>query len=81
MLKYFKKQAQIKLKNTAKFLKYTRINNYIIQLKKDKQPFFGLIYNLRSIELEILKIYIKTNLANGFIRLFKSFTNTLIFFN
>ena len=32
-------------------------------------------------ELEILKTYIKTNFANGFIRLFKSLTSALILFN
>ena len=32
-------------------------------------------------ELEILKAYIKNNLANGFIRSFKFLTGGLIFFN
>ena len=58
--------------NVAELLKYTVINNHIIELVKDKQPSFGSIYSLKPIELEILKIYIKTNLANSFIRLFKS---------
>ena len=43
------------------------MNKYIIKLKKDKQPLFGLIYNLEPIELETLKTYIQINLANGFI--------------
>lgn len=32
-------------------------------------------------ELEILKVYIKNNLANGFIRSFKSFAKSFIFFD
>ena len=39
------------------------------------------INSLGPIELETLKAYIKTNLANGFIKLFKSPANTLIFFD
>ena len=67
--------------NIAKFPKYTKINNYIIELKKGKQLFFRLIYNLSLIKLEILKIYIKTNLTNDFIQSYKSFTKILILFN
>ena len=40
---------------------------HAIELEKGKQPSFGLIYSLRPVELEILKTYIKTNLANSFI--------------
>ena len=36
----------------AKVPKYIKINDYIIELKKDKQPFFGLIYSLRLIKLK-----------------------------
>ena len=60
---------------------YTGMNNHIIKLKKDKQPFFGPIYNLGPIELETLKTYIEINLANGFIYPSKSFTGALILFN
>lgn len=49
-----------------KFLKYNN-NNFIIKLKKGKEPFYDPIYNLRIIKLKILKAYIKTNLANDFI--------------
>ncbi len=38
-------------------------------------------YSLGPIKLEILKTYIKNNLANGFIRLSKSATRILIFFD
>ena len=62
-------------------LENTRINEYAIKLEENKQLFFGLIYNLGSVELETLKTFIKTNLANSFIWLFKSPINTPILFN
>ena len=43
------------------------INKYVIELEEDKQLSFELIYSLGPVKLEILKTYIKTNLANGFI--------------
>ena len=69
------------VENAAELPKNTRINEHAMELEEDKQPLFGLIYNLRPIELEILKTYIKINLANGFIWLFKSLAGTLIFFD
>ena len=48
--------------------KQTGVNKYAIKLKKGKQLPCGLIYSLRLVEFEILKTYIKINLANGFIR-------------
>ena len=59
------------MENTAELLENTRINKYAIKLEKDKQSSFRLIYSLRLVELETLKIYIKTNLVNAFIRLSK----------
>ena len=59
----------------------TGINEYAIKLEKRKQPVFGPIYSLSPIELEILKTYIETNLANGFIRLSKSPVRVPIFFD
>lgn len=47
----------------------------------DEQPPYGPIYSLKPLELAILKIYIEKNLANGFIRPFKSPIKALIFFN
>ena len=44
------------------------MNEHAIKLEKGKQPLFGPIYSLGPVELEMLKTYIKTNLANGFIR-------------
>ena len=57
------------------------MNKYIIELDENKQPLFGLIYSLKSIKLEILKIYIKTNLINSFIQPSKFFAKAFIFFD
>ena len=43
------------------------MNEHTIELEEGKQPPFRPIYSLGPVELEILKTYIKTNLANGFI--------------
>ena len=45
----------------------SRYQKYIIDLKKNKQPLYKPTYSLEYIELETIKIYIKTNLANNFI--------------
>ena len=66
-------------KNAAEILEHTRINNHVIKLKKNKQAHFRPIYSLVLVELEILKTYIKTNLANGFIKPFKSFVRAIFF--
>lgn len=52
----------------------------VIQLENDKQLSYGLIYSLGPVELETLKIYIKTHLKTGFFRLFKSPSGTPMFF-
>ena len=57
------------------------INEHAIKLEEGKQPSFRLIYSLGPVELETLKIYIKTNLANGFIWPSKSPAKTLILFD
>ena len=59
----------------------TKINEHIIKLEEGKQPLFGSIYNLGPVELKTLKTYIKINLANGFIRPFKSPTRAPILFD
>lgn len=61
-------------------LKLTKIIKHAIDLKPDKQLSYGLIYNLESVELEILKTFIKTNLGNNFIQLFKSSARAFILF-
>lgn len=57
------------LKESAEvILERTEIKNQAIKLEKDKQPLYRPIYSLRQVELENLKTYRKTNLANGFIK-------------
>ena len=62
-----------------KLFKHTGINNHTIKLVNCQQTFYGLIYSLKPVELEIQKTNIETNLANGFLRLFKSLINIPIF--
>ena len=57
-----------------------RINKHIIKLQEDKQPSYGPIYSLGPVELETLKTYIKTNLANSFIWPSKSLARAPILF-
>ena len=68
-------------KNIVELSKYTRINNHIIKLEKNKQLYLSPIYSQRLVKLETLKIYINTNLANGFIRHFKFFVEASILFD
>ena len=56
------------------------INNHFIKLVNDKHLIYNLIYSLKLVELKHLKVYIKNNLANKFIRLFKLLTSILISF-
>ena len=65
----------------TKFLQYTDINNHPIKLIDDQQLLYNLIYSLSLVKLKILKAYIKNNLANSFIKSFKSPTKAPIFFN
>ena len=57
------------------------INKHTIELQDGKQPPYGPIYNLRPVELETLKIYIKIHLKTRFIRPFKSPASAPILFN
>ena len=59
----------------------TRMNEYVIKLKKDKQLLFSPIYSLRLVELETLKTYIKINLASNFIWPFNFLIGIPIFFD
>ena len=65
----------------SKFPKHTGINDHAIELVEGQQPPYGPIYSLRSVELETLKAYIETNLANGFIRPSKSPAGAPILFD
>ena len=67
--------------NAAELLKNTGMNEHTIKLEENKQPSFRSIYSLDPVELETLKTYVKTNLANGFIRPSKSPAGALILFN
>ena len=69
------------IENAAKLFENTGINEHTIQLEESKQPFFGPIYSLGLVELEMLKTYIETNLANGFIRPVKSPARAPILFD
>ena len=64
-----------------KFPEHIRINNHAIKLVNSQQPPYGPLYSLGPIELKILKAYIKTNLANGFIKPSKLPTGICILFN
>ena len=64
---YFNYNNVFLAKNTIKLLEYTETNNHAIKVEKDKQLLFNLIYSLGLVEFEVLKIYIKINLANSFI--------------
>ena len=64
-----------------KLSKNIGINNYTIKLVNSQQLLYRPIYSLRPVELETLKAYIETTLANKFIRPSKSFTYILIFFD
>ena len=66
---------------TSKLLKHTRINDHAIELVDGQELSYGPIYSLGPVELKTLKAYIKTNLANGFIRLCKSPAGALILFD
>ena len=65
----------------SKLPKHVEINDHTIKLVNGQQPLYGPIYSLGPIELETLKAYIKTNLANKFIRPSKSLADTPILFD
>ena len=67
--------------NVAELPENTGMNEHAIELEESKQLPFGPIYSLEPVELETLKTYIKTNLANGFIRPSKSLARAPIFFD
>ena len=60
---------------------HTGINDHAIKLVNGQQPPYGPIYSLGPVELETLKAYIETNLANGFIRSSKSPAGASILFD
>ena len=60
---------------------HTKINNHAIELVNSQQPPYRPIYSLGPVELETLKAYIETNLANEFIRPSKSRAGAPILFD
>ena len=81
LAEYFDYSNVFSAKNTAELPKTTGMNEHAIKLEKNKQLFFEPIYSLAPVELEILKIYIKTYLVNGFIQPSKSPAGAPILFN
>ena len=81
LAEYFDYNNIFSTKYVVKLSENTGMNEHTIKLEEDKQLLFGPIYSLRVVELETLKIYIKTNLANDFIQLFKATARALILFN
>lgn len=64
----------------AELSKHFDMNKHLIDSKPNKQPPYKLIYSQEPVDLKILKTYIKTNLANNFIRFFKFPAKALILF-
>ena len=81
LAEYFDYSNIFSTKNVVELQEHFGINDHAIKLEEDKQPAFGPIYNLGPLKLEILKTYIKTNLANNFICSSKSPAGAFILFN
>ena len=69
------------LELASKLSEHIGINDNVIKLINNQQLPYKPIYSLEQVELDTLKTYIKTNLANGFIRSFKSPVEAPIFFD
>ena len=66
----------------SELLGYTGINDYVIELVDGCQQLsYGPIYSLGSVELETVKAYIETNLANRFIKQSKFPAGAFILFD
>ena len=81
LVKYSNYSNVFLAENAAELPENTGMNEHAIELEEGKQPPFGPIYSLGPVELETLKTYIKTNLANNFIRLSKSPARASILFD
>ena len=68
-------------KLVTELLKHMRINDYTIELVDDQQFLYDPIYSLEPIKLETLKAYIENNLADSFIKPFKSLARASILFD
>ena len=78
---YFDYSNVFLVKIVVKLPKNTRMSEHAIKLEESKQLLFWHIYSLGQLELEMLKTYIKINLANGFIRPSKSPASIPILFD
>lgn len=67
-------------KLATKISKRSDTNKHLINLEINKQLPYRPTYSLEPVKLEILKTYIKINLANCFIRPFKFLAGSLILF-
>ena len=47
IIKYFNYNNIFLIDNTKEFSRYIKINNYIIKLKKNKQPLFRFFYSFK----------------------------------
>ena len=68
-------------KLAVELLEYTKINDHATKLVDNWQPLYALIYSLEPMELETLKVYIKNNLFNDFIRPSKSLARATMLFD
>ena len=67
-------------KKASILLEAIELNQHAIELQQDQQLPYEPIYSLGPVELETLKTYLETNLANSFIQPSKSPAGILIFF-
>ena len=73
--------ADVFLKELANILtKQTGVNKHAIELIKGKQQPYRPIYDLELVDFKAFKIYIETNLPNGFIQASKLLASTSILF-
>ena len=71
--------ADVLLEKSANVLsERTRANKHAIELEEGKELSYEHIHSLEPVEFETFKTYIKTNLANGFIRVLKSLVGAAI---
>lgn len=65
---------------TTQLLKHIGIHNYMIKLIKDQILLYRPIYTLKLVKLDILKTYIKIDMAIGFLKPSKSLINAIMLF-
>ena len=73
--------ADLFLEESANMLsEQTGVNKHATKLEEGKKSPYKPIYSLELVELKTFKIYIKTNLANSFIKAWNSPASALILF-